>query len=150
MKAPVAAFVFRNLRDPFLEEIFCTGRQMQVERLIRRCRHAQQAWVEGCDLLCRSVDYIAYQAKVEHSMGIAAHWTQPLATAIDFNRAAVCTAAETGDLTSACYSMARWTQLLLYRNDPLDTVRQATEESLAFVRKAGFRDVADTIIGHPP
>jgi PAS domain S-box-containing protein len=102
-------------------------------------------------LACRLVEqhgFIAYQAKVEHSMGIAAHWTQPLATAIDFNRAAVCTAAETGDLTSACYSMARWTQLLLYRNDPLDVVWQAAEESLAFVRRAGFRDVAETIIDH--
>jgi predicted ATPase len=32
--------------------------------------------------------FIAYQAKAYHSMGIVALWTQPLTTAIDFNRAA--------------------------------------------------------------
>jgi PAS domain S-box-containing protein len=100
-------------------------------------------------LACRVVEkhgFVAYQAKVEHSMGLSAVWTQPLTTAIEFNRAAVRTASETGDLTSACYSMARLNHLYLYRNDPLDVVWQATEESLAFVRKTGFRDVMDNII----
>ncbi|HVE23074.1 MAG TPA: AAA family ATPase [Acidocella sp.] len=92
--------------------------------------------------------FIADQAKVEHSMGIAALWTQPIATAIDFNRAAIRTAAETGDLTSACYSMERYDKLLMYRNDPLDIVWQASEESLAFIAKAGFRDIADMIVSH--
>ena len=99
----------------------------------------------ACDLVAKH-GFIAYQAKGEHSMGITAAWTQPVTTAIDFNRAAMRTAAETGDLTSACYSMERYGKLLMYRNDPLDEVWQATAESLAFVSRAGFRDVGDMVI----
>jgi PAS domain S-box-containing protein len=100
----------------------------------------------ACDLVEKQ-SFIAYQAKAYHSMGIAAAWTQPPTTAIDFNRAAVRTATETGDLTSACYSLDRTITILLLRNDPLDTVWHEAENSLDFVRKAGFRDVADRIIG---
>jgi predicted ATPase len=59
-------------------------------------------------LACELVEkhgFIAYQARAYHSMGIVAVWSQPIATAINFNRAAFRTAIETGDLTSACYSM---------------------------------------------
>ena len=35
-----------------------------------------------------------------------------------------------------------------YRNDPLDAVWRESEKSLDFVRKAGFRDVADAIVSH--
>src|ERR1700694_5243757 len=53
---------------------------------------------------------------------------------------------ETGDLTSACYSMFRSVSILLLRNDPLDGVWRESEKSLDFVRKAGFRDMADAIV----
>jgi PAS domain S-box-containing protein len=99
----------------------------------------------ACDLV-KKQGFIAYQAKAYHSMGIAAVWTQPPTTAIDFNQAAVRTATETGDLTSACYSLDRSITILLLRNDPLDAVWWEAEQSLDFVRKAGFRDVADRII----
>jgi PAS domain S-box-containing protein len=99
----------------------------------------------ACDLVEKQ-GFIAYQAKSYHSMGIAAVWTQPPTTAIDFNRAAFRTATETGDLTSACYSLDRSITILLLRNDPLDAVWREAENSLDFVRKAGFRDVADRII----
>src|SRR6267142_99316 len=79
-------------------------------------------------------------------MGIAALWTQPIATAIDFNRMAFRTATETGDLTSACYSMFRSVSILLLRNDPLDVVWRESEKSLDFLRKAGFRDMADAVV----
>ena len=58
----------------------------------------------ACDLVEKH-GFIAYQAKVYHAMGMAAFWTQPIATAIDFMRAAFRTAIETGDLTFACYGM---------------------------------------------
>ena len=45
----------------------------------------------ACDLVEKH-GFIAYQAKVDHSMGLAALWTQPITTAIDFNRAAIRTA----------------------------------------------------------
>src|ERR1700738_2235946 len=99
----------------------------------------------GCDLVEKH-GFIAYQAKAYVSMGIAALWTEPITTAIDFNRVAFRTATETGDLTSACYGMFRSVSILLLRNDPLDVVWRESEKSLDFVRKAGFRDMADAIV----
>ena len=49
----------------------------------------------ACDLVEKH-GFIAYQAKVYRSMGLAALWTQPITTAIDFMRAAFRTAIETG------------------------------------------------------
>jgi GAF domain-containing protein len=99
----------------------------------------------SCDLVGKH-GFIAYQAKVYHSMGIVAVWTQPIATAIDFSRAAFRTAIETGDLTTACYSMDQSVTSLLLRNDPLDAVWYESEKSLDFVRKARFDDVAAAIV----
>jgi len=79
-------------------------------------------------------------------MGIVAPWTQPITTAIDFMRAAFRTATETGDLTYACYSMDQSVHGLLLRDDPLDAVWRESERGLDFVRKAGFRDIADNIV----
>src|SRR5258708_29975527 len=79
-------------------------------------------------------------------MGIVALWTQPIATAVDFHRVDFRTATETGDLPSACYGMFRSVSILLLRNDPLDVVWRESEKSLDFVRKAGFRDMADAIV----
>ena len=87
------------------------------------------------------------QAKVYLAMEIAAVWTQPIATAIDFIRASLRAALETGDLTyavlRACYHIV--TDLLL-RNDPLDTVWRESEIALDFVQKAQFRDMEDAIV----
>src|SRR5258705_11913281 len=54
-------------------------------------------------------------------------------------------AAETGDLTYACYARYLLVTNLIVRNDPLDAVWRESEMALDFVRKAGFRDVADII-----
>jgi PAS domain S-box-containing protein len=113
--------------------------------VFHRYRDAHRFAKLACDLVEKH-GFIAYQAKAYTSMGIVALWTQPITTAIDFNRAAFRTAAETGDLTSACYGMFRSVSILLLRNDPLDAVRRESEKSLDFVRKAGFRDMADAIV----
>src|SRR3984893_1590334 len=99
----------------------------------------------ACDLVEKH-GFIAYHAKVYHAMGLAAQWTQSITTAIDFNRATIRTAIETGDLTFACYSMCQSVHWLLLRNDPLDAVWRESERSLDFIRKAGFRDMADAIV----
>jgi PAS domain S-box-containing protein len=101
----------------------------------------------ACDLVEKH-GFIAYHAKVYHAMGLAAQWTQSITTAIEFNRATIRTAIETGDLTFACYSMCQCVHELLLRNDPLDTVWRESETSLDFARKAGFRDMADVIVSH--
>jgi PAS domain S-box-containing protein len=99
----------------------------------------------ACDLVEKH-GFIAYQGKAYTSMGIVALWTQPITTAIDFIRASLRAATEMGDLTSACYGMFRSVAGLLLRNDPLDAVWRESQKSLDFVRKAGFRDIADAIV----
>src|SRR6266404_4678933 len=101
----------------------------------------------ACDLV-EEHGFIASRAKVYTSMGLVAVWTQPIASAIDFTRAAFRTAIETGDLTFACYSMIHLLADLLMRNDPLDAVWRESEMALDFVRKARFRDIADGIVYH--
>jgi PAS domain S-box-containing protein len=113
--------------------------------VFHRYRDAHRFAKLACDLVEKH-GFIAYQAKAYVSMGIAALWTQPITTAIDFNQVAFRTATETGDLTSACYGMFRSVSILLLRNDPLDGVWRESEKSLDFVRKAGFRDMADAIV----
>ena len=114
-------------------------------RVFHRYREGYRFAQLACDLVEKH-GFIAYQAKAYTSMGIVALWTQPITTAIDFNRAAFRTATERGDLTSACYGMFRSVSILLLRNDPLDAVWRESEKSLDFVRKARYRDVADIIV----
>jgi PAS domain S-box-containing protein len=109
-------------------------------RYSEACRFAKLA----CDLVEKH-GFIAYQAKAYNSMGLAAQWTQSITTAIDFLRAMFRAATETGDLTYACYAMYLSITNLIVRNDPLDAVWRESEMALDFVRKAGFRDVADII-----
>jgi len=92
----------------------------------------------ACDLVEKHV-FIASRAKVYTSMGLVAVWTEPIASTIDFHRAAFRTAIETGDLTFACYGMTHVLAHLLLRNDPLDAVWRESERGLDFVRKARFR-----------
>ena len=99
----------------------------------------------ACDLVEKH-GFIAYRAKVHYSMGIVALWTQPIATAIHFMRAAFRTATETGDLSTAYYSMFHSVTDLLLRNDPLDVVWRESEIALDFARKARYGDVADIIV----
>jgi PAS domain S-box-containing protein len=99
----------------------------------------------ACDLVEKH-GLIAYQAKVYFAMGHVAVWTQPIATVIDFNRAAFRSATETGDLTIACYSMFQSVTCLLVRGDPLDAVWRESERGLAFARKAKYVDAADLIV----
>jgi PAS domain S-box-containing protein len=99
----------------------------------------------GCDLVEKH-GFLAYRTKVQVATSIAAFWTHPLATAIDFVRASLRTAAGTGDLTYACYGMLHIVMLLLLRNDPLDAVWRESEIALDFVHKSRFRDIEDIII----
>jgi PAS domain S-box-containing protein len=99
----------------------------------------------GCDLVEKH-GFLAYRAKVQDATGIAAFWTHPLATAIDFVRACLRTSIESGDLTYACYGMAHIVMLLLLRNDPLDAVWRESEIALDFLHKSKFRDMEDILV----
>ncbi|MEN3313497.1 MAG: hypothetical protein V7645_2826, partial [Actinomycetota bacterium] len=99
----------------------------------------------GCDLVEKH-GLVACQAKVYSAMGLTAVWTQPMASAIDFTRAAFRIAIETGDLTTACHSMLQLVSHLMRRNLPLAAVWRESERGLDFVRKARYRDIADNIL----
>jgi PAS domain S-box-containing protein len=98
----------------------------------------------ACDLVDKH-GFLAYRAKVHYAMGTTTFWTQPMATAIDFNRASFRAAIETGDLTAACYNMYNIATLLLLRNDPLDAVWRESEMALDFAREAKYGDAVDII-----
>ncbi|WP_167760302.1 trifunctional serine/threonine-protein kinase/ATP-binding protein/sensor histidine kinase [Paraburkholderia pallida] len=99
----------------------------------------------GCDLVEKH-DFLAYRAKVQDATAIAAFWTHPLETSIDFIRATLRTATGTGDLTYACYGMLHIIMLLLMRNDPLDSVWRESEIARDFVHKSKFGDIEEIII----
>jgi PAS domain S-box-containing protein len=99
----------------------------------------------GCDLVDKH-GFIAYLAKVRYAMSIVAAFTHSTASAIEFTREAFRAATETGDLTYACYSIERSVTGPLLQNDPLDDVWRESERGLDFLRKAGFRDVADIVV----
>jgi len=99
----------------------------------------------ACDLVEKH-SFVAYRAKVYHAMGIAAFWTQPIATAIEFMRAASRTVTETCDLVFACYGMHQSIVGLLLRNDPLAAVWRESEIALDFVQRARVHVVADIIL----
>jgi PAS domain S-box-containing protein len=99
----------------------------------------------ACDL-AEKHGFIADKAKILESRGLAAFWTQPLATAIAFNRAALRTATESGDLNYACYFTHEFVEFLLQENRPLEEVWHESQKALDFARKARFRDVADLIV----
>jgi len=99
----------------------------------------------SCDLV-EKLGFIAYKAKVYHAMGTIAFWTQPVASAIEFNRAVFCSGTETGDLTFACYGIHQFVAGLLLRNDPLDAAWRESELALDLARKAKFGDAADIVV----
>jgi PAS domain S-box-containing protein len=99
----------------------------------------------ACDLVEKH-GFIGYHARALHLMGIVAFWTQPIATAMDFQRAAFRIETETGDLAYACYSAYHSVTALLLRNDPLDAVWRESERALDRARKAKFGDAADMIV----
>jgi predicted ATPase/signal transduction histidine kinase/CheY-like chemotaxis protein len=99
----------------------------------------------ACDLVERH-SFVAYRSKTYLAMEVIVLWTQPIATALRSLEATFRAGTETGDLTVACYSRNHTLIDLLLRGDPLEEVWRESEHGLEFVRKAGFRDVADLIV----
>jgi len=113
--------------------------------VFKRCAEGYRFAKLACDLVEKR-GYVAYQAKAHLTAGLAAFWTKPVSRAIEFQRTAIRAGVETGDLVTACSSCFLMLAALLIRGDRLDTVWSESEKFLAFVRKAGFRDVADNIV----
>ena len=99
----------------------------------------------ACELVEKH-GFTGFKAKVYFAMGLVSPWTQPLAVSLDSMRASFRTATETGELMFACYSTYHIVKSLLARNDPLDVVWDEAQRLLAFVRRVGFRDLADMVV----
>jgi len=99
----------------------------------------------ACDVVEKH-GFSAYKAKIYDATHMAAIWTQPLTTVLDFVHTAYRLAIETGDLLIACYCQTQLFPCQLLRGDPLDTAWCELEQGLDFVRKAGFGAMADIIV----
>ena len=99
----------------------------------------------ACDLVEKH-GFLAYRARIYHSMEMVVVWTQPIGIAVDYIRAAFRAGVEAGELSIACYSCNHTITDLLTRGDHLDEVWRESERGLDFVRKARFRDVIDIIV----
>jgi predicted ATPase/GAF domain-containing protein len=99
----------------------------------------------ACDLV-EKYGFIEYQARVYLAMSLAAHWTEPIGSAIEFNRLAYKRATESGDLTFAVHANHQYLKCLLLRNDSLDVVWRESERVLDAARDAEFRDAEDLIL----
>jgi predicted ATPase/signal transduction histidine kinase/GAF domain-containing protein len=99
----------------------------------------------ACDLVEKH-GFLAYRARIYHSMEMVVVWTQPIGIAVDYIRAAFRASIESGELSIACYSCNHTITDLLTRGDHLDEVWRESERGLDFVRQARFRDVIDIIV----
>ena len=98
----------------------------------------------ACDVVEKH-GFVASQQKVYASAALVGAWTQPIATAIDFDRKAIRAAIEAGDLTIAYLSMYRSITDMFVRNDALDSVWRESEMALDFAQRARYRDVEDIV-----
>jgi predicted ATPase/GAF domain-containing protein len=95
----------------------------------------------ACDLV-EKYNFQAYNAKTYLAMEIIALWTQPIATAMEYLRSALCA----GDPVIACYGHNHIVTNILLRGDPLEQVWLESERGLEFDRRARFREAADIIV----
>ena len=100
----------------------------------------------ACDLVARH-GFAAYEADVHLAMGFAALWTQPFGTVLDYVRSACRITTEAGDVTRVCYCHPLIVGIRLHQGDPLEAVWRESETGSDFAQAAGFREIADLIVG---
>jgi predicted ATPase/signal transduction histidine kinase/tRNA A-37 threonylcarbamoyl transferase component Bud32 len=91
--------------------------------------------------------FLAYKAKAYFQLRIISYWTQPLDRVLEYSRAAFEAAVETGDVPVACFSCNHTLMGMLIRGEHLSELQREAKQGMDFVRKAGFRDVYDMLVG---
>jgi PAS domain S-box-containing protein len=110
-------------------------------------RHADgHRFAELSRALVQRHGFAAYEAKSLFSLEIASGWVRPLETVIALSRAAFTAGAERGDVAIACFACHHTVNDALVRGGNLDDIAHDIESGLAFVRQAGFHDVADELV----
>ncbi|MDI7925202.1 AAA family ATPase [Ferirhizobium litorale] len=85
-------------------------------------------------------------ARVNHLTGLAAAWTEPLPTALDWLRSAFRGGVEAGDLYYACFEAAVIVLHVFLSGQNLKDVDAECAQALEFARKTGFRAGMDLVI----
>lgn len=85
-------------------------------------------------------------ARVNHLTGLAAAWTEPLPTALDWLRSAFRGGVEAGDLYYACFEAAVIVLHVFLSGQNLKEVDGECQQALDFARKTGFRAGVDLIV----
>jgi PAS domain S-box-containing protein len=81
--------------------------------------------------------------KAHFAMQNATAWCRPIKIAIDHTRLGSALAADSSDLSYACYFCHRLVTYLLLQGSPLDTVSSQFQEGIALAHRLKFRDAAD-------
>ena len=85
-------------------------------------------------------------AKAHFAMQSATVWCRPMQTAIEHARLGYRVAADSGDLSYACYFSFRLITCLLQQGSALDTVSSHFQEGIALGRQIKFRDAVDIMV----
>ncbi|KQV78132.1 AAA family ATPase [Rhizobium sp. Root1220] len=85
-------------------------------------------------------------ARVNHLTGLAAAWTEPLPSALDWLRTAFRGGVEAGDLYYACFEASVIVLHVFLSGQNLEDVDGECAQALEFARKTGFRAGADLVI----
>ena len=96
--------------------------------------------------LVRQHGYAAHEARVLLALDQLSVWTQPLAFSLACAQDGFDAAVANGDSTMACFEYCHRTCMLLVRGDSLDTVAGEIGAALAFVARAGFKDVEQILL----
>ena len=100
----------------------------------------------GLDLVERH-DLRGDKARILDLFGIStAFWVRPLREGLEYARQALRAANEVGDLTFACYANMHIIKYMLAKGEPLEAIIIESARSLAYVRAAGYEEVADIIL----
>lgn len=91
---------------------------------------------------------LEYKARIADLFGLStSFWVAPLREGLEYARTSFRAAGEVGDLTYGCYACMHIVTFRLIMGHPLQDVLQESEALLAFVRAAGYDEVADIIVG---
>ncbi|HEX5751793.1 MAG TPA: ATP-binding sensor histidine kinase [Archangium sp.] len=100
----------------------------------------------GCALVER-YNYASSRGKALFTLEIISFWTRPLSVARELARGAFHHALQAGDIPIASYCCNHIVTNSLSQGDKLEDVYLESVARLDFVRKAGFLDVQDIILG---
>jgi predicted ATPase/signal transduction histidine kinase len=114
--------------------------------MLNRPREGYRFAKLGFDLVQRH-GFVAYLAKAHLQMKIACLWTRSLDEALAHCRAAFESARESGDVAIECFACSEAVLTMIARGDRLADVEREIAHGLGVVRRAGFDDVAELIVG---